>query len=128
MEFLHGQVTEPGRDVAHHVLGIADAGRGGTQFPGEPEADLDGRQQSGCLGWSDARGPLQLGRGPRGQASERTARRLQQTPGDRAHVLSCPAGSQEDRDQFRGRQGGGPQRPETFAGEIGGRSDGWTGG
>ena len=72
MELLDLQVTQPGRDQPHYVLRVADAYRRGPRLPAETARQLEGRNDSSCLGGADTWGQQQLRRGSRRESTHNT--------------------------------------------------------
>ena len=118
MELLDLEITQPSAEHADDILRLPDARRRRTVFPGEAGGQLEGRDQTGGLGGTDALGPKQLRRRALRQAAERALGRLEQPACHILHALPLRPCPYQDGKKFHGRQRGRTEGPETLAGTI----------
>jgi hypothetical protein len=100
MELLDGQITEPGRNPSHHVLGTLDPLCRGPKFANQPLAEFQGGQDPGSLRRADARCPNEFCRRPTNQLPQRAFDGEEEPRGHGDGILTGLAGAEDDGQEF----------------------------
>ncbi len=119
VKLLEGEVPQSSSEQASYVIGLADAGGRGPLFSREPRAQLEGGEQAGNFGWTEAADVEQLRRRLGDEAPERSLPGIEQPAGQLKHVLAPAAGADDDRQQLGSRERSHAERPESFARAVG---------